>query len=500
LDASPALCLILLALTVLPLAVLKAHSTRLTGDEVYTLRIAQQPTIASMLHLSRQIDLHPPLHYLLQRASLATHLPIWLASRAPSILATTLTLALVFLFVARRLGNLFGLLAASILWFTPIIDFAWLNRPYALWLCLLTATAVFYQRATEPRRNPWLPLLLFLAALAMLLDYMAGLACLLPFFLAEAHRTYRRKRLDPALCLALILPCFAAVLYLQPLAAFATNSFVPQYLHSFDTAADIYLATMTQPLAVLAACIFAATVLLSPRPAHPEPLTPTPPPAADLLIAISLFALPLLLAAIATIRHTQFFSRYGACGAIGFAFLVPWILLRYVPYPRAVATLMTLALLIAAAVQTSSANFEIFGPWRSFRPMGVTPLTLDRLNPTLPLAIANPGGYTEMNDREPAALLARTFYLYDRESAAKFSGSTVFETEAQTAALMGFHGKTAPLAPFLSSHRQFYLVADYNNTEEWLPRKLLASGATLQYLGKFQSTYADEDLYLVTAQ
>lgn len=503
-DRSRAGCMLLLVLSILPLAILKSHSTRLIGDEIYTLRIAQQPTIAQMLHLSREVDLHPPLHYFLQRAALLTPFPVWLASRLPSILATTATILFVFLFAARRTCNLLGFFAAAVFFLTPAIEFSWLNRPYALWLYLLACTAVAYQRATEPNRARWLPIALFVASLAMLLSYMEGLVCLLPFFLAEALRTYCKKHRDTPIWLALLLPCFSLILYLRPAAAFANNSFVPSYLHPFDTVMDLYIATLLQPVLVLVACILAATVLFTTRKGRSSEIPALEfsrqgsPPDSDLLVPTCIVLLPLLLAIVALVRHTQFFPRYGACASIGIALLAPSFLLRYVRHPRAVAAFMALAMLIAATVQSSTANFEIQGAWRSFELMGIQPISLDALSPSLPIVVANAIGYTEMNARESTALLTHTYYLYDRDNAIRFSGSTVFENEYKIAALLGYRGQTAPLYAFLAIHRQFYLIADYANPEEWLPRKLMALGVHPQYLGRFVSTYRDLDLYLVT--
>ena len=41
------------------------------------------------------------------------------------------------------------------------------------------------------------------------------------------------------------------------------------------------------------------------------------------------------------------------------------------------------------------------------------------------------------------------------------------------------------------------MVATFSAEQEWLPRVLAARGFVLRYLGKFVSTYDDNDLYLV---
>jgi hypothetical protein len=144
------------------------------------------------------------------------------------------------------------------------------------------------------------------------------------------------------------------------------------------------------------------------------------------------------------------------------------------------------------------APFRIAGTWRAHELAGIAPRKLDQLDPALPIVVAYPLDYTEMNEREPDAVLDRTYYLYDRAAAREFSGSTVFESMAVTQRLLHYRTKVAPLQTFTHEHRCFYLIADYTHPEAWLPRELMNAGATLTYLGKFESTYDADDLYVVT--
>ncbi len=104
----------------------------------------------------------------------------------------------------------------------------------------------------------------------------------------------------------------------------------------------------------------------------------------------------------------------------------------------------------------------------------------------------------EANDREPAAILPRIYYLTDTPSAIKYAHATIFGNEQKIHDLFGFRAPVAPLTTFVVEHPRFYVVGTYDYPEDWLLRKLVASGATVDYRGHFTSSYKDTDLYLIT--
>jgi Dolichyl-phosphate-mannose-protein mannosyltransferase len=500
LSADTTSCIAVLVLAYVPLALLMAHAQRLTADEIYTYRIAQQPSIGSMIALSRKIDLHPPLHYLMQRAAIALPLPRWLGSRLPSLIAGQIGLLAVFLFLARRAGNLMGLLAASIYWLTPATDFSWSNRPYALWLCLLALTALFWDRTGEWDRPWWTPVALAGTGLAMVLDYMFGLPCLLPFIAAEAIRCYRRRRLDWPVLLALLLPSLAGLFYLKQVRDFAGNTFSPLYLPSFAMGLDVYSGQIVIPLAALGSCIAVAKALRAqdcrsednPRLVRDLSLRPE-----EWLMTGVLTGLPILLLAAAAIHRTQFFTRYGACAAVGFALLAACLVAKYTRASQAISVLMTCAILIASIVRASTDPLDLMS-LRDSQAKGVPSARLEALDLSLPIVVAAATEFTELNDREPPPVARRLYYLTDRDAAQRYSGQTLFEGEEQTAKWLGLPGNALPLHDFLAAHTRFYLIGDYVTVEEWVMRYLMANGARLEYRGKYVSTTGSDDLYLVT--
>jgi hypothetical protein len=486
-------CVLLISVAYLPLAFLMAHAQRMSSDEIYTYHIAQQPTIAAMIHLSRQIDLHPPLHFLLQRAALTLELPRWLSSRLPSLLAGWVGLIAIFGLVARRFGNLFGLLAASLYWFTPATNFGWSNRPYAIWLCFLALTAFFWSLTSEWRRPWWVPLAIGLSGFAMVLDYMFGLPCLLAFLLAEAVRSYRRRRADVPVLAGLMLPFVAGISYCEQIRSFATNGFTQNYLPSFSMGVDVYIGLILLPLACLAGCWVFADIVAE-RSSYPPSSRSLQPEVWVMMVTLTV--LPALLLIVAAIHHTQFFARYAACGCVGLALLLAYFVISFCDRARTVAFLLAIGMLIASAASCCLDTHDLMGAERPTA-MGVSTKPLESLDPQLPIVVASATDFTELNDREPPLIAKRLYYLTDRGEAEKYSGQTLFETEDQTAPLLGLAGHAEPMTTFLKAHAKFYVLGDYMSSEEWSLRYMMDHRLPLAYLGKFKTTVAADDLFEV---
>ena len=129
--------------------------------------------------------------------------------------------------------------------------------------------------------------------------------------------------------------------------------------------------------------------------------------------------------------------------------------------------------------------------------VGRQPIALSTLDASLPIVAASPMTFVEMSDRETEPIARRVFYLTDRDAALQYAHYTLFENEDKIRQMLHLPSQTEALAPFVAEHKRFYVVGPYGQPEVWLLRKLAAEGFVLDYLGKFQSTYESQDLYLV---
>src|SRR6202171_6516911 len=124
-------------------------SRHLDHDELYTFYIAQAPTLRQLLTLTRTVDLHPPLSYLLIRISFAIFGVSSWSCRLPSVLAFFFTVALVFWLVKRVVSPLYGIISILFFWSVPFTYQADEARPYSLLLCFTTLMLLSWYGAIE---------------------------------------------------------------------------------------------------------------------------------------------------------------------------------------------------------------------------------------------------------------------------------------------------------------------------------------------------------------
>jgi hypothetical protein len=494
-DGWMALSICLIVLCVVPLGIIEAHSHLLTNDEIYTLHIARSPTIGRLLALTREIDLHPPVHYLAVREALRTGLPRRVAARLPSLLAAVLLSLCLFQWTSRRLGNLFAFSAVGVFWLSPALDMAWSDRPYMLWLAWLCVLLLARDVAMRDDRPWWAVPAVFAATLLMVLTHLLGIACVGPFLLAEAWRALQRRRVDWMYVLALVTPTLCGLAFYYQIHHLSENSFPLQQLPSFGAFVITYTTVVVNTMVVILGCLMGALVLFGRDARETERRLFGAYSVEDFILLVSLVALPVVILLAGHVFQIQFWLRYGYAAAPAWALLAAWILARKLPLPRMVAVIMAIScvgymvgrMLTEATPQGNAGIME----------GGRMPIPLASLNPNLPIVTASPMTFVEMSDREKPDIAKRVVYLTDVHAAMQYSHYTLFENEGKIARLLNLPSHGEPLQPFLQQHQEFYVVGDYHRPEVWLLRKLAADGLDLDYLGTFQSTYQSEDLYLV---
>jgi hypothetical protein len=495
-EGHPIGCLLVLALIYAPLDVIEAHSHLMTNDEIYTWHIAQAPTIHRMLAMAREIDLHPPLHYLLQRWSLKLDLPRWLGSRLPNMIAGLITIFALFRLAAKHFGNTIGMTAAAAFLCSPAIRYAWENRPYMILMCALTLLMWAWDAATAPERTWRSVAAVGLASVMMVSDHLIGVACLAPFAVGEVVRLYRRRRADWVLWLCLFTPSLLGLGLFYQIHHLRTNSFPVQNMPSFMLAWNTYGELLNDFFFAASICILALAFM--PHARESPSLRRKSLRVEELAMLWALALLPMMTLIAGAILHIQFWRRYGFCAMIGVAILVPWMITYRSRVPKTLSVFIFFAL-VASVIEKASTEWTVVGAESTgLFQTGRVPMHLQDLDRSLPIVDASPMTYMEMSDREPAEIVSRVFYLTDYKAALRYSGYTLFDNEAKIRQILELRSHTARLREFAAEHPKFYMVAAYPSTDDWLPRKLADSGANVDYLGKFVSSYDNDDIFLVT--
>lgn len=465
-------------------------------DELFTFYIAQAPSLSRMWDEIRRVDLNPPLSYLLTRVCFHLFGVGTLQSRLPEIGGFALALVSMYVFVRRRSGTAFGLMAAALLFASRAGELVTQARPYGLMLGFSTLALACWQAASsEEKHRRWLPSAGLCGALAaLLLTHVFGLLAWAALACGEVAQTLQRRRMATVRWLALAAPLLVTLLYHPLLSNHAQSAFPPSFQ---PTGSDIFLFYMGHIDRELIALWLAAVVLVAIggrswlRPVAGFLLTWP-----EWIAGSGFLAAPLLLIGYLMLSGGAFFDRYGVIACIGTAALFT-TLFQWWSGGRSAAALVAalLALLITGRLPdavSSALHGHIF---RHTEPV-VQPLDTALLRDrTLPLVTASGLTFVEMQRREPPALLQRTFYLTDTPSALRFAHATIFEGMGEEVALFGFRGQVETIAQFTHSHSDFYVLGTYDYPEDWLLRRLQQSGAQIRVLGRLEGSYKDHELY-----
>jgi Dolichyl-phosphate-mannose-protein mannosyltransferase len=182
-------------------------------DEIFTLIMPRQPTLGMIWSALRHgVDSQPPLFDLVERATRV--IPnAEIGFRLPSILGFACALIYLYLFVRRRTGAVYGLLAAS----TAMLTFLYMPYaveacPYSLVAACVALALVSYQRAGTSLR--WTAVLALALTIGENLHYYSIFA-LVPFGVAEVVYSWESSKIRWRIWVALAIG-------VSPLLAFYT--------------------------------------------------------------------------------------------------------------------------------------------------------------------------------------------------------------------------------------------------------------------------------------
>jgi hypothetical protein len=294
-------------------------------DELITVYLCRLPSFAAtwsaVLH---GCDFNPPLFYLFTRAAQHLFGEGLICSRLPAILGFWIFSASIFIFVRRRLGPLYGAIAALLPIFTLAHNYAYEARPHGSVLGWFGLMLVCWQRARQGRNFSLWTLALCLSSLGALLTHVYAVYLLIPFLTVEFLGVARRWQIHIGSLVALLLaPACVAPLYLRMMHAFrSSNSPSGLHIHPYEVVQQYLVATMGPALALL--LTFLLLLAIERRHAEAERsasvdgrLLPE-----ELWLAGVLGGLIVFGVVGTKLSHGPFFSRYFLAGTGGYAILL----------------------------------------------------------------------------------------------------------------------------------------------------------------------------------
>jgi 4-amino-4-deoxy-L-arabinose transferase-like glycosyltransferase len=517
-------------------------SRPLDHDELYTFYIAQAPTMRQLLALTRTIDLHPPLSYLLTRVSFSLFgINAW-SCRLPSVLAFLITSALVFWLVKHILSPIYGIIAALLLWSVPFAYQADQARPYSLLLCFTTIMLVGWYRAIEaadcavlPNNRRWSLLTLGIGGFGLLLSHVLGIIPYAIVWGAESLRYLIRRKVDARLWAVLGAPAVSVLTYLPLIHSHSTVLFTDDYratpmrILGFYSWSIRYLPIPLTLIALLAVLGPAALSRDKTRVGNEGPSKTVLWPLGFVLACFIL--IPVAIGIMFARTGTSYFDRYGVVVFIPIA-IAPAIVLAYRTQRNQIAATV-LALVLGAVFFLNTAG----KPWLIEQIATLSPPAIarcaiaaftlpplieervklvvpDRLRkafdaaqpvadlnavePDLPV-VANTGlTFLEVDQRASAALTRRLYLLGDEQAATKISHDTVFENYDRIQRSFPIHSTVEPYCAFIRKHPRFLVLGAYNHPQGWLLKRLDIEGADLRIIGTYPGITEEAQLYEVT--
>lgn len=512
-------------------------SRHLDHDELFTFYIAQAPSLRQLIQYTHTIDLHPPLSYLLVRASFALFGVSSWSCRLPFLLAYLAATALLFVFLSRLLSPLYGLIATLLLWSTPFSFLANEARPYAMLLCFTALLLVSWYRATEedgPGSRRWAIAIVAASGFGLLLSHVFGVLAYAAFFGAELVRLWIRRKPDWPLRAALLVPLVSVITYLPLIHNRSVMLSTPQYRATPRYMVSFYwesIRFMVTPLALIA-----LLALLWPVFRRQPPDVPVARPRAIrapfALLLVSLSLVPLAIGILFARTGTAFFGRYGVAWLVPLA-LVPALLLSYRTQSNRLAG-TTIALLLALVFFFNTTGkawlleqaSSVLPPVAAARmlyafalppliPVDIAPVPsylqgelasaprvshFDSIAPELPI-VANTGlTFMELDRQETAQVAQRLYMLADDEAASTIAHDTVFAHFELVKEAFPIRGKLAPYCAFIAAHPRFVAVGAYNHPQGWLLKKLDRDGAELRVIGTCEGYSEDCQIYEINVR
>jgi hypothetical protein len=464
-------------------AILCAYWKPLTHDELFSYEIARLGGIAEVWRaLAAGADFHPPLDFVIRHLFMSLFGQSETAFRLPSLAATWSTLWCLYSFVARRTSTMYGLMAALIPLSTPVWEFSYDGRPYALMVALSAGTLVAWQRRTEGSRSALIFMALCLAGVTW--THWYGVLVFAPIAAGELVRSWNRRRVDWAAWAALATAT-AALLPLIPLmrgarqigAAYWTKVGLLQALSVYTTLMEQLCIPAAGVLAV-----FLATGSLTRSQGGRRRAGEY-----EIAAVVGFLMLPLAAYILAKSLTGALITRYVLAAAIGIA-----IALAFTAWEGMGASAAP-GVVIAATLCVSAFCGEAAFAWKQRQLRG----ELNRDN--LPELVRDLPGPIVMTDNDtllplrhyqPPEVSRRLVYVADEKAALELQGYHTIERLFPRLERWSKLVDVRPYAEFVQEYKTFVLI---DNLRGYIATLLWREGATITA----KTAYRDKWVFLV---
>lgn len=442
-----------------------------TNDELFTLYIARLPHFRDVwAALATGAEQTPPLFYALSRADIYAFGASGLALRLPEMLAFALMCVCLFHIVARRTSTIYGFLALLFPFMTTAFNYPFEARAYALVLAFSAFGMLCWIWAAEARcRALALAGLAVSLAAAISCHYYAVLS-LFPIGLGEVVRSFRRKRIDAGVWIALVLsmsPLLAFLPLIESARKFSPNFWAKPHWSSMGYFYEHFLLSPSAvPLLAifLAIATYRAFQRLEAEPGKMQAQAPIP--MHEAAAAAGFLLIPVVAVVMAKTVVGAFSDRYALPAVIGLSIIVGWGLCTSLAGRRAPAVVLGFLLLAFLAVKEAQTYRRV----TAMRSLQVSTYEFLENNAygDAPIVISAPMDFTELSYEAPRPLSERLTYLADPSLALRYTGTD--DPERGLVEMKSWAGlNVQPFQAFVASGQKCYVyVVDYPDQYAWV--------------------------------
>lgn len=478
LGSRPALLLVLFAGVYFVGFCLIASKGVISNDELFTLYIGRLPQFHDVwVALATGAEQTPPFFYAVARADIRLFGTSGLALRLPELLAFFLMGAVLFHIVSRRTSPVYGFLALLFPFMTTAYNYAFEARAYALVLCFSAIGLLCWIWAAEGRHRVLALVGLAVSLAAAISSHYYAVLSLFPIGLGEAVRTFRRKRIDLGVWLALLLSLPPLLLFL-PLIEGA-RKFAPHFWAKphWSSMAYFYghflLSPSAVPLLAIVLVVVVVGFLRQRLDQTVEPQAKTGIPAHEVAAVLGFLLIPVVGILLAKTAVGAFSDRYALSAVIGLSIIIAWGLHRMLRCHRALAVGLGLLLFAFVAVK----EVQTYRRAVAYRALQVSTYSfLDTYaRGDAPIVISGPMDFTELTYAAPRDIASRLTYLADPRLALQYTGSD--DAEKGLVEMRSWAGlRVQAFSRFLVSRKMCYVYAvNYPDQYAWVIRGLEAA-------------------------
>jgi hypothetical protein len=465
-------------------------------DELFTLYMARLPSMSHVwAAIATPADGTPPAFHAITRASIALFGDGAIGLRLPSIVGFLVACVSLYVFVRRRSGPVYGLIAFLLPMATNAYSYAYEARAYSVVLGLAGIALISWQAAVDGRKRLWSLGALFTSlSVAIACHYYASLL-LVPFGIGEAAR-YRRRHVPDWPLWSILIASVFPLIALQPLIRAAPKLVVGWFSQLSPRAILDGYETVLVPLVIPALAILVLAGAVS-TVAADRTETPPAPPVSEWLAMATLLATPMWAAPLAGLVVGSFVARYALIWVLGFSVLAAFGVAACLRYARVMGTVAGLILLLWTGAKQTAA-VRLLAHDSPTADATYRHLLAER-NTLLPIAVTHGHTYLPLVEYGPAEIRSRLVMIVPPPRVVARLG------ESGDTPLIGL-SKWVPLRiqdldSFIAARAQFLLYGP----SSWILPELRAAGARLTYRGEDRQTgmFVTSDpgpaaLYLVT--